>query len=369
MKRRFFITSMVIAYAGLMIIIFAGIKNFEIHAREWYYNTVTRRMVSNVSRLPVNRRVLGVYRPEIPYSFSKAYEIEQDIGMRFTLFSIYQAWGDNNEHLFPSALMNAIVANGGVPVLTWEPWVNKFNNPDLRPMPRREQRYLLDIAEGVYDEFIVQWAREAVTWGKPFFLRFAHEMSNPQYPWTPKNNNSPEEYIQAWWHIRELFDSLGADNIIWVWSPYKVGDIKYYPGDKYVDWVALDIFNFGELISGGGQRWFSFDQMLDPIYTELEEIRKPFMIAEVGSTDRGGNRGVWYREMFSQIFSKYDKVKAVILFDNPSDRTSGRWTIDWSVGEDHTVIDEIKTSLENSEFTYVKDYSDRLMSTEEGGLK
>ncbi len=365
MKKRIVIAALVILYAGVIAGLFFGIRRFEKGARQWYYTNITRRMVSKVSGLPVDKCVLGVYRPELPYSFGAALNIEKQIGTRFTIISVYQAWGKDDVHRFPSVLMNEIDKNGCVPLLTWEPWVTDFSSADLKPMPLREKRYLKDVAEGVYDFYIEEWAREAVKWGKPFFLRFAHEMSNPQYPWTPLNENRAEDYIRAWWHVWSLFNSFGASNVIWVWSPYRSGDIQYYPGDKFVDWVALDIFNYGELISSGDQgRWWSFDQLLSPLYTELEGIRKPFMIAEVGSTDMGGNREVWYREMFNQIASKYEKIKAVVFFDNPSDRTSGKWTIDWSLGQSADVLFEVKESVSVSYFTYVPDYSHQLSNKE-----
>ncbi|MFP4013353.1 MAG: glycoside hydrolase family 26 protein [Chitinispirillaceae bacterium] len=365
MKRKLFVFFMVVLYAGLVAGLFAKIMRFERDARQWYFTNVTRRMVLKVSKLPVGKCVLGVYRPELPYSFEATEELEESIGTGFTLISFYQAWGEKDVHKFPSHLMSIIDRKNCVPLLTWEPWVTDFTSKDLKPMPFREKRYLRDIADGVYDFYIKEWARNAVKWGKPFFLRFAHEMSNPQYPWTPQNGNSAEDYIRAWWHVKGIFDSLGADNVVWVWNPYKPDDVSFYPGDEYVDWVALDIFNYGELIASGDHgRWRSFDQLLSPLYRSLEEVRKPFMIAEVGTTDMGGSREVWYREMFSQIASKFDKVKAVVLFDNPSDRTSGKWKIDWSVADDSEVLGEINASIDNSCFTYVSDYSHQLSEKE-----
>ncbi len=209
-------------------------------------------------------------------------------------------------------------------------------------MPHRENRYVRDIADGVYDFYIAEWAKAAVTWGRPFFLRFAHEMTNPQYPWSGVNDNRPEDYIRAWWHVRSVFDSLGAVNVIWVWCPYGTNVLNYYPGNDYVDWIAIDVFNYGELLLGDGLRWMSFDQLASPIYNELAPLRKPMMVAEVGSSDIGGDRAVWYREMLNQISTKFTSVKAVVFFNNPSDRTSGKWNIDWSIEQSEDVIEEIR---------------------------
>ena len=258
---------------------------------------------------------------------------------------------------FPSYLMDAIAAQGAVPMITREPWVNAFSATHLRRMPLREQRCLRDVAEGAYDFHLTEWARAAVAWGKPFFLRYAHEMTNPRYPWTPVNGNRPDDYILAWRRVRAVFDSLGAHNVIWVWCPYETNSLQYYPGHEYVDWVAIDIFNYGHLLTQTGEeRWLTFDQLTSPIYTELAPLGKPIMVAETGSSDMGGNRAVWYREMLSQIETKFSSIKAVIFFDNPADRTAGGVAIDWSLESSEEVMEELKDGLGTGYFAFVRDY-------------
>jgi beta-mannanase len=256
--------------------------------------------------------------------------------------------------------MDNIVENGCVPLVTWEPWVSEFYSEDLEPMPEREERYLRDIAAGKYDFHIVRWAKAAVAWGKPFFLRFAHEMTNPQYPWSQVNGNTSWDYKSAWWHVRAVFDSLGATNAIWVWCPYGTDVLEYYPGDEYVDWVAMDVFNYGEIIFGTDRRWMSFDELASPLYRELETLRKPIMVAEVGCSDIGGSREVWYREMLDQVRNKFTTIKAVVLFENPSDQTSGIREIDWSIRGNPDVLAEVRENLSRGYYRYIDDYLERL---------
>jgi hypothetical protein len=262
--------------------------------------------------------------------------------------------------MFQPILMENIVNNGCTPMITWEPWVSGFGAETLKPMPQREWRSLADIGNGVYDFYITEWAKAAVTWGKPFFLRFAHEMTNSQYSWTPENGNTPQDYKNAWWHVHSLFDSLGASNVIWVWCPYGTGVMDYYPGDEWVDWTAMDVFNYGEFLSGTNQRWMSFNELASPLYSELETIRKPIMVAEVGSSDIGGSREVWYGEMLKQIMTKFTRVKALVLFENPSDRTSGIWDIDWSVGASPDVTAEVRSGFKSGYFSFIADYNQKL---------
>jgi hypothetical protein len=349
--------ALVLAYVALVLVLFKGVKVFERGAKEAWYTYVTKRMVSTTSHIPIDKCILGIYKPELPYSFGPLNELEDSLHNRFTLVSWYQAWGNKPEHQFQPALMDAVVGQGRVPVVTWEPWVTEFDAPHLKPVAHREHRYLRDIAGGVYDFYIEEWARAAVTWGKPFFLRFAHEMTNPQYPWSHVNDNRPEDYIRAWWHVHALFDSLGARNVIWVWCPYGTDVLKYYPGDTQVDWIAIDVFNYGDLLDEGtGMRWMTFDQLASPVYQELSVLKKPMMIAETGSSDMGGSREVWYREMLDQVASKFTNVKALIIFDDPSDRTSGRWIIDWSVGADPDVRNGMREGLANNRFIFIEQY-------------
>ena len=54
-------------------------------------------------------------------------------------------------------------------MVTWEPW-------DHTKGVNQPQYALKTIVSGKHDRYIRQWARDAKTWGKPFYLRFAHEM-------------------------------------------------------------------------------------------------------------------------------------------------------------------------------------------------
>jgi len=363
MKRKMIVVLLTIAYLVLLIFLFKGIKWAEARIRGAWYSSVTILMTAKTSHVPIDKCILGIYKPELPYSFDGKKDLEDSLDTRFNLISFYQAWGDGPEQAFPASLMDAIAGKGCVPVLTWEPWVTEFDHPGLKSLGKREYRYLKDIAEGVYDFHIVPWAKGAVTWGKPFFLRFAHEMSNAQYPWSPVNDNRPEDYIRAWWHVHGILDSLGAANVIWVWCPYKPEDLVYYPGDTCVDWTAMDIFNYGDLLSEDyGPRWHSFDQLASPMYRSLEPLRKPIMVAEVASSDMGGSRDTWYREMYGKIPAKFPGIKAVVLFENPADRTSGRWTIDWSILNDREAMIETRRMLSQGYFSYQENYA-HLLST------
>ena len=76
-------------------------------------------------------------------------------------------------------------------------------------------------------------------------IRFGHEMNGDWYGWS----GQPAAYVAAWRHVVSVFRGEGAANVKWVWSPnVDNGDYpfaRYFPGDSWVDYVALDGYNWG----------------------------------------------------------------------------------------------------------------------------
>jgi beta-mannanase len=178
------------------------------------------------------------------------------------------------------------------------------------------------IADGDLDPYIRSWARELRAYGGPVFLRPMHEMNGNWYPWSGiVNSNSPRLYRLAWRHIHDVFTRLGADNVRWVWSPNAV-DVpasnrfeRYYPGDRYVDVLALDGYNWGTCVHQYGG-WQSFDQIFGSAYRRITALSsKPVWIAETASAPDGGDKSRWVAEMFGSIAKRFPRVRAVVWFD------------------------------------------------------
>jgi hypothetical protein len=262
---------------------------------------------------------------------------------------IYTAWGDKVEQQFPSQLVSAIWDMGSVPVVTWEPWLTDFESARHPRLPLRDARDadgMSSVARGDYDFYIDAWAADAVRFGKPLFLRFAHEMNDPyRYPWGPQHN-SKEAHIAAWRHVRERFDRAGARNVVWVWSPHVAYMYweTYYPGDQYVDWVATGSLNFG-MVGQQWSQWWTFHEIFGSKYPQLASFGKPVMIAEFGSLSVGGDRNGWYREALTGLPAKYPAVKALLFFHAKSDRTVTYQALDWSLLSDKAVTDTIAKAI------------------------
>ncbi|HKB79854.1 MAG TPA: glycosyl hydrolase [Thermoanaerobaculia bacterium] len=283
--------------------------------------------------------LFGVYDGGFPNTFAGMEKFETDLDYKFPIISFYVAWGDKPTEQFPTRMVDTINRMGSVPMITWEPWVVDFDErlrPNLPRVAEREYACLAAIARGDYDFYVVAWAKAAAAYGKPMFLRFAHEMNDPyRYPWGPQNGNRPEDFIAAWKHVHLIFQKMGADNVLWVWSPHisMPWFEYYYPGLEFVDWVGIGVLNYGNVASWS--RWWSFQQILEKAYPGLLALKKPIMICEFGTLTKGGNAYEWYRQAFYHIDHTFRRgIRGLVLFNQEDDNTMTALALNWSVEQD-----------------------------------
>jgi beta-mannanase len=135
--------------------------------------------------------------------------------------------------------------------------------------------------------------------------------------------------------VRSIFERQAADNVGWVWSPY-VRDRNtdpfepYYPGHDVVDWVALDGYNWGR--RRWWDRWPSFDAIFASSYATLQTLApdRPIMVAEIGASERGGDKAAWMRDALLQaVPERYPAISAVVWF-NQNKPDHADWRVDSS---------------------------------------
>jgi hypothetical protein len=217
---------------------------------------------------------------------------------------------------FPTTPLENVRRYGAIPVFSW----NSTASPPSLDQPAFSLGTILD---GTYDAYIRDFATKAKEWGHPFFLRFNWEMNGFWFPWSEGvNGNTSGQFVAAWRHVHDIFTAVGATNATWVWCPNidLSGSLiplgKVYPGDDYVDWTALDGFNWGD--RHGSPGWQSFNQVFHRTYRRIitrVAPDKPMMLAEVASTERGGNKPAWIKNMLVKVRHSYRKVRAVIWYD------------------------------------------------------
>ena len=222
----------------------------------------------------------------------------------------YRDWAHTPD--FPSDFANIAASRGATPMLTWEPWDYSagVNQPAYR---------LSAITAGAYDALIKRWASQIKLWGKPLMLRFAHEMNGNWYPWSEGvNGNTAGQYVTAYRHVVGVVRAAGATNVTWVWSPNTAyaGSVpisRLYPGDAYVDWTALDGYNFGTVRGSG---WQSFEQVFGASISQVRALSsKPFMLGEVGSAEQGGDKAAWITDFFSRMAAR-PEIRAFVWFNH-----------------------------------------------------
>ena len=179
------------------------------------------------------------------------------------------------------------------------------------------------IAAGARDAYITSWARSLAAAPGTVYLRLDHEMNGRWYPWSPGQGSSTSaNFVAMWRHVHDIFVREGATNVRWVWSPnVNCGGCtplaRLYPGDAYVDWLALDGYNFG---TTDGHTWQSFDQVYRQSYFDILRLsRKPLMIAELGTVERGSRAGqtkaAWIGDALGAIAKRYPAVRAFVWFE------------------------------------------------------
>jgi len=252
---------------------------------------------------------LGAFAPSLPWSFDDIDDFSDLVGKKQAIIHWFQDWIMD----FDPGYLNAAVARGGMPLISWEPW--EFGRG------LNQSGYALKaILAGEHDTYIRRWAQAAADWGKPFFLRFAHEMNGDWTSWSPGvNGNTSREFIAVWRKVYNILRQEGATNVVWVWAPvaHYEGATPYkdvYPGDTYVDWLGVSGYNWGDTRTWS--QWQSFYRIFDQSYDKLVALsNKRIMIAETAAAESGGDKAAWIRKaFFEQIPNRFPRIRAVVWF-------------------------------------------------------
>jgi mannan endo-1,4-beta-mannosidase len=220
-------------------------------------------------------------------------------------------------------------------LVSWEPWAPVPVALGLEAQAKSQPGYRnIDIARGAHDRYIMRFARSLARFDGTVYLRYAHEMNGYWYPWS----RGARSYRWAWRRIVRLFDVAGADNVRFVWSVnpnlYESEEVwmanarRYWPGSRYVDYVASTVIDFGG----------SKDYPIRRFVPRLEALRggfgKPIVLAETNTEWRG--RLVWLRDL-RRMLRDMPWIRAVMWSQLPSRGAAHRATdgiVDWDIQRD-----------------------------------
>ena len=250
-----------------------------------------------------------------PVTTQKLVETKSETGLKPDIVVFFLQWppsGNTDSGDFPRASLEAIWNSGAIPCVTWEPMYHQNGKEIMISYAR--------LLSGQYDPYIKGFAERARLWGKPFMIRFAHEMNLKRYHWgteeTDYGPQSPGIYIQMFRYVVTLFKKAGAYNVIWVFCPNAESVpntshdpsaswnllSNYYPGDDYVDILGVDGYNWGTTQKkerhGWESRWKTFREIFEPACRELvaHAPSKPLIVFETATVGYGGNKTEWIQD-------------------------------------------------------------------------
>ena len=264
-------------------------------------------------------KYLGIFREtsptEVPAGTASRYGVTPASVMWF------DSWASGNT--FNAAGAKTLWNQGIMSHYTWEPWDPTLSVSDAN------QIHLQDIVDGKWDSYITARGAEFASAGVPIMVRWGHEFNGNWYPWGIANNSSnPALYVSAYRRVHDLVVAAGATNVQWIWcfNNGSTPDAAYndpaqsYPGDAYVDWVAIDGYNWGLGPSWdpSGNYWTTFNSMFASAYAKARSIapERPVLIGEIGSSEDGGDKAQWINDMSTTLQSgSYPDLKMVVYFD------------------------------------------------------
>jgi hypothetical protein len=235
---------------------------------------------------------------------------------------------DGSYRQFDARMLQEFRTRGIMPGLTWNPSKGAIEAyHDRQAAINQPDCSWQAIISGKHDKYIARFAKDAAVYHHPFILRMLHEMNGTWYPWgySVNGNTNPAEYVAAYRHIVDIFRKEDAANVQFVWCPCVLnpgGLRKYgamlrqaYPGDNYVDWVALDGYGTSK------NDWKSLQEVFQPSYDFITGFSAlPMILWELGTMENPADpmaRANWIKQGFlTTIPKQLPKVKVVVWFNS-----------------------------------------------------
>lgn len=191
---------------------------------------------------------------------TNAEALESQIGRTLRLHMHYYQWGSGTTPTFPDGSMQADIAAGRIPVVTWA-------CSDLNAV----------VIAGTDDSLIINTANAVKQFGSSIFIRWYREM-NLGSNQTCNGSGGAAGFIAAWQHIYDIFKAQGVTNVSWLWNPGGTNQdpdaTPYYPGDSFVDWIGFD--GYDKYLDN------DFGLVFGPFYQMFRSHNKPMLIGETG---------------------------------------------------------------------------------------
>jgi mannan endo-1,4-beta-mannosidase len=149
----------------------------------------------------------------------------------------------------------------------------------------------------------------------PIIFRPWHEMGGGWFWWGAKSC-TPEEYQQLYRYTHDtLTKKYKLNNLVWAFSP-NAGDsdfLKFYPGDKYVDLMGFDLYDFNN-DKAAYQKSLRFE--LDRLVKIAAEHKKLAALTETGAQQLPDS--LWFTHTLLPVLKNY-RISYVLFWRNAWD--------------------------------------------------
>ncbi len=231
-----------------------------------------------------------------------------------------------------SSIMDPIYNNGSIAIFTWE--ANGLTT--------------VDINNGSKDAYITRMANAMKSYGREIWIPLMHEANGNWYSWAIGDStvNTNDTYKAAYRRVVTIFRNQGAANVKWIFNINCTNNganssyLGHYPGDSYVDYLAIDGYNWGTTQSWGSV-WQTFDEIFLTAYNTLAAIDKPIIIDEMASTEIGGDKAAWITNSFNTIRTSYPRIKAISWFNQNKET-------DWRINSSQAALGAYRAAINDS---------------------
>ncbi|MGA5311341.1 glycosyl hydrolase [Micromonospora taraxaci] len=258
-------------------------------------------------------------------------DVERQVGRRFDIVHRYHDFSNAGSNgAFPDAYELRQLREGRLLFFAWE----------SRDFSAGTTLTWADVYSGRHDATIDAVADRVRAVGVPVFLGFDHE------PEDEPAKGSDADFVRAWRYVHERFATAGTTNAVWVWtmmgwSGHYSRYAGLYPGDRYVDWVAYDPYNFH--VCNGSTVWRNPSTTVGGFYDWLDDsgigAGKPRMLAEFGTNFDAADPSAkqrWFQE-FPAALKAHPKIRAAIYF-NSAGMTSRTARCDMTMNHDAAAV-------------------------------
>jgi hypothetical protein len=181
---------------------------------------------------------------------------------------------------------------------------------------------LARVANGRYDASLRRLVRQLRGLPAAPILRPMPEPNTPWYAWSGQvGGQGAKRYVRAWHHVwRVVHRTPGGHRIRLLWTPYarSVPDEPanriraYFPGRAWVDAVGAVAYNFGQ---DDQLDWTAPRDLFAAAYAAIDPLaRKPFWLAETGSTSLGGSKAGWIGQL-PALRRALPRLRGVLWYD------------------------------------------------------